>query len=98
MARTDGARGAWKAPAGIRTYLRDMAGLGHKCPHREKGILNPRAVENRGTLTVDGDDLNSEYKYIPVRRPSLYLEASPYRGTKWAVFEPNDTPLRHRSA
>ena len=30
---------------------------------------------------------------MPVRRLALYLEESLYRGTKWAVFEPNDEPL-----
>ena len=30
---------------------------------------------------------------MPVRRLALYLEESFYRGTKWAVFEPNDDPL-----
>src|SRR5439155_12073247 len=35
----------------------------------------------------------SEWKYLPVRRFALFLEASLYRGTKWVVFEPNDEPL-----
>ncbi len=37
--------------------------------------------------------LTDEYKYIPVRRLALFLEESLYRGTQWAVFEPNDEPL-----
>jgi phage tail sheath protein FI len=28
-----------------------------------------------------------------VRRLALYIEESLYRGTQWAVFEPNDEPL-----
>jgi phage tail sheath protein FI len=28
-----------------------------------------------------------------VRRLTLFLEESLYRGTKWVVFEPNDEPL-----
>src|SRR4029078_12077691 len=32
-------------------------------------------------------------KYIPFRRLALSLEESLYRGSKWAVFEPNDEPL-----
>jgi len=28
-----------------------------------------------------------------VRRLALFLEESLYRGTQWAVFEPNDEPL-----
>ena len=35
----------------------------------------------------------SQWKYVPVRRLALYIEESLYRGTKWAVFEPNDEPL-----
>jgi phage tail sheath protein FI len=35
----------------------------------------------------------SEWKYLPVRRFALFLEESLYRGTKFAVFEPNDEPL-----
>ncbi len=35
----------------------------------------------------------SEYKYIPIRRLALFMEESLYRGLKWVVFEPNDTPL-----
>jgi phage tail sheath protein FI len=47
-----------------------------------------------GARTGDGADaLADEYKYIPVRRLALFLEESLYRGTQWAVFEPNDEPL-----
>jgi phage tail sheath protein FI len=47
-----------------------------------------------GARTLAGSDvLASEWKYIPVRRTALFLEESLYRGTQWAVFEPNDEPL-----
>ena len=47
-----------------------------------------------GARTLDGADiLASDWKYVPVRRFTLFLEESLYRGTKWAVFEPNDEPL-----
>jgi len=36
---------------------------------------------------------NSEWRYVPVRRTALWIEASIYRGTDWVVFEPNDEPL-----
>jgi hypothetical protein len=43
---------------------------------------------------MDGDDqFGSEWKYIPVRRLALFIEESLYRGTQWAVFEPNNEPL-----
>lgn len=37
--------------------------------------------------------LASQWKYTPVRRLALYIEESVFRGTQWAVFEPNDEPL-----
>jgi len=44
----------------------------------------------RGARTLLGSDQQgSEWKYIPVQRLALYLEASLYQGSKWAVFEPN---------
>ena len=47
-----------------------------------------------GSRTLQGDDrLASEWKYLPVRRFTLFLEESLYRGTQWVVFEPNDEPL-----
>ena len=31
-------------------------------------------------------------KYVPARRPSIFVEESICRGTQWVVFEPNDEP------
>ena len=101
MTRIDGARGVWKAPAGIEAYLLDIVGLERRFFDQENGILNPRVINTLGILpngirnwgarTMDGGDgFGSEYKYIPVRRLALYIEKSLYPGTKWAVFEPND--------
>jgi hypothetical protein len=47
-----------------------------------------------GARTLRGDDmLSDDYKYVPVRRLTLFIEESLYRGTKFAVFEPNDDTL-----
>src|SRR5262249_1030346 len=47
-----------------------------------------------GSRTLRGADvLADDYKYIPVRRLVLFIEESLFRGTKFAVFEPNDEPL-----
>lgn len=47
-----------------------------------------------GARTLAGADaLASDWKYVPVRRLSLFIEESLSRGVKWAVFEPNDEPL-----
>ncbi|MCP5107881.1 MAG: phage tail sheath family protein [bacterium] len=104
MARIDGSRGVWKAPAGTEADLRGIVGVEYKFSDDENGVLNPRAINtlrvfpngivNWGARTMDGDnDFGSEYKYIPVRRLALFMEESLYRGLKWVVFEPNDEPL-----
>jgi phage tail sheath protein FI len=104
MARTDAARGVWKAPAGTEADLRGLAGLEVTLTDLENGVLNKLGVNcarsfisgyvNWGARTMDGaDDLGSEWKYIPIRRLALFLEESLYRGTQWVVFEPNDEPL-----
>jgi phage tail sheath protein FI len=104
MARIDGTRGVWKAPAGTEANLRGIVGVEYKFSDDENGVLNPRAINtlrvfpngivNWGARTMDGDDdFGSEYKYIPVRRLALFMEESLYRGLKWVVFEPNDEPL-----
>lgn len=104
MARIDGSRGVWKAPAGTEADLRGVIGLEYRFSDGENGVLNQRAVNtlrvfpngivNWGARTMDGDDgFGSEYKYIPIRRLALYIEESLFRGLKWVVFEPNDEPL-----
>ena len=104
-ARTDGARGVWKAPAGQETKLRGVNSLAYKLTDQENGLLNPLGLNCLRTFPVIGpiiwgsrtlqgaDVLVSEWKYIPVRRLALYIEESLYRGTQWVVFEPNDEPL-----
>jgi phage tail sheath protein FI len=104
-AQTDAARGVWKAPAGIEVRLRNVQDLDYILTDRENGVINPLGVNalrnfpiignvSWGGRTLDGADaLASEWKYIPVRRLALFLEESLFRGTKFAVFEPNDEPL-----
>jgi uncharacterized protein len=47
-----------------------------------------------GARTLQGaDQLESQWKYIPVRRTALFIEQSLYQGTQWVVFEPNDDSL-----
>ncbi len=103
-ARTDSARGVWKAPAGTDADLRG-ARLAVKITDAENGALNPLGINalrnfaifgniSWGARTLDGADQQaSEWKYIPVRRTALYIEESLYQGSKWIVFEPNDEPL-----
>jgi len=104
FARTDAARGVWKAPAGQEADIRGIVGLDLKLTDLENGVLNklgvnclrtfPSGFVSWGSRTLDGsDDLGSEWKYIPIRRLALFIEESLYRGTQWVVFEPNDEPL-----
>jgi Bacteriophage tail sheath protein len=71
----------------------------------ENGQLNPQGINCLrnlptighvvwGARTLEGaDKLASQWKYVPVRRLTLFLEETLYRGTQWVVFEPNDAPL-----
>ena len=104
-ASTDGSRGVWKAPAGTAATLSGVIGPYVTLNDAENGLLNPLAVNCIrnfsaygtvvwGARTVQGnDEIGSQWKYVPVKRLALYIEESLYRGTPWAVFEPNDEPL-----
>ena len=104
IARTDGSRGVWKAPAGVEAELRGVVGLSQDMSNTENGVINERGVNalrvlpagvvNWGARTMDGDDdFASEWQYIPVRRLALHIQESLYRGLQWAVFEPNNQQL-----
>ena len=105
FARTDVARGVWKAPAGLEATLNGVVDLSVPLTDPDNGELNPLGINCLrvrpaagptvwGARTRQGDDrLASEWKYVPVRRLALYLEESLYRGLQWVVFEPNDEPL-----
>jgi phage tail sheath protein FI len=104
-ARTDVARGVWKAPAGTDAKLTGVQGTAYTLSDGENGVLNPLGLNcfrtfpvfgtvSWGARTLVGSDAEaSEWKYVPVRRLALFLEESLYRGTQWVVFEPNDEPL-----
>jgi uncharacterized protein len=104
-ARTDAAHGVWKAPAGVEALLVGAEGLNVALTERDIGLLNPRGVNclrviDRlgclvwGARTLAGHDgVEAELKYVPVRRLLLFIEQSIERGTRWAVFEPNEEAL-----
>lgn len=105
FARTDAARGVWKAPAGSEASINGSVGLEIAMSDDENGQLNPLGINCLRVLPVYGNvvwgsrtlhgqnDRGSEWKYVPVRRITLFIEESLYRGTQWVVFEPNDEPL-----
>jgi phage tail sheath protein FI len=104
-ARTDVARGVWKAPAGLDAALNGVQDLQVNFNDLENGQLNPLGINCLRSMGINGrvvwgartlrgaDESADEYKYVPVRRLALFLEESLYRGTQWVVFEPNDEPL-----
>lgn len=105
ISRTDTQRGVWKAPAGLDAALAGVDALSLKLTDSDSGFLNPQGINCLRSFPASGqviwggrtargaDALGDEYKYLPVRRLALYVEESIYRGTQWAVFEPNDAPL-----
>lgn len=105
FAATDNSRGVWKAPAGISAGIRGINGLEFNLSDDQNGQLNPLGINCLrnfpimglvvwGARTLRGADmLSDDYKYVPVRRLALYIEESLDRGTKFAVFEPNNEAL-----
>lgn len=105
IARTDAARGVWKAPAGQQATLAGVRELAFVLTDGQNGVLNPRGVNCLRTLPAAGrvvwgartlagdDDLASQWAYLPVRRTALFIEESLFRGSQWVVFEPNDERL-----
>ncbi|MFF5670657.1 phage tail sheath family protein [Streptomyces hygroscopicus] len=105
IARIDGERGVWKAPAGTEARLAGVYSLGVQLTDRENGLLNPLGINCLRTFPVVGplvwgartlsgaDALDSEWKYVPVRRLALHIEESLRRGLQWVVFEPNTEQL-----
>jgi hypothetical protein len=103
IARTDADRGVWTAPA--NAGLAGVSGLTVVLTDGQNGALNAsginclRTFPGRGPVvwgarTLAGTDaLHDEFKYVSVRRLALYIEESVYRGTQWAVFEPNGESL-----
>ena len=98
-ARVDAERGVWKAPA--NEVLRGAAGFERAVTEAEQERLNPEGVnclrffEGRGLRVWGARTVASdrEWKYVNVRRYLSYLEHSIERGTRWAVFEPNEEKL-----
>jgi Bacteriophage tail sheath protein len=99
FARVDLHRGVWKAPA--NEALAMAAGLEREISFAEERDLNAvhvnclRRMPGKGLLVTGARTLSSdgEWKYVPVRRLLLFLEASIDRGLQWVVFEPNDERL-----
>jgi len=102
-ARIDNSRGVWKAAAGTEATVTGPIDLEYSVTDSEQDILNPIGVNCIRQFPASGIVIwgartlgavsDPEWRYIPVRRYAIYLEQSIYRGTQWAVFEPNDQRL-----
>lgn len=102
-ARTDAARGVWKAPA--NEALRGIVRLETEVTSGEQDLLNPdginciRSFGTYGTKIWGARTLaktDPSWRYVNVRRLFNFVEESIRRGTQWAVFEPNDFDLWQR--
>ncbi|MGI5817456.1 MAG: phage tail sheath C-terminal domain-containing protein [Armatimonadota bacterium] len=100
FARTDDARGVWKAPAGTEADLRGVHSLSHALTNADAAELNPRGINALrelpglgmvawGARTLSNDP---EWRYVPVRRTALMIEENIDAGTRWVVHEPNAEP------
>lgn len=101
IAQTDAQRGVWKAPAGIEASLNGVPDLTVRLSDDENGDLNVLGInclrinKNAGRIvwgsrTMRGNDnLDDQWKYLPVKRTALFIEQTLYQNTQWVVFEPN---------
>ena len=104
-ARNDLSRGVWRAPAGLNATLPGVVDAAVDLSDDDMSELTAAAVNCIRRLPATGIvvwgartlaaglQVDSEWKYVNVRRLALFIEASLYRGTSWAVFEPNDEPV-----
>jgi phage tail sheath protein FI len=99
-ARTDAARGVWKAPA--NEVVRGITRLEADVTNGEQDLLNPQSVNCIRSFGANGIRIwgartlaatDQSWRYINVRRLFIFIEETIRRGTQWVVFEPNDTDL-----
>ena len=105
LARTDSTRGVWNSSAGRDAKLHGVSGLSTMLTDVENDELNAKGINCLrdfqshgrvvwGARTLAGSSQSgSEWKYLAVKRTALFVEESIFRGTMWAVFEPNGEPL-----
>jgi hypothetical protein len=104
-AKTDLARGVWKAPAGFQATTNNTSAVVDRgrMTNPQQGLLNPVGVNclrdfpNTGTTVFGARTLvtltDEQWRYVPVRRTALFLEQSLLASLTWVIFEPNAEPL-----
>ncbi len=101
---TDASRGVWKTPAGVGAAVAGVAGLEVDVDDGGQSHLNPlginclREIPGHGVVvwggrTMRGGVQGDEFRYVAVRRLTLFIEGSIRRGTGWVTQEPNGEPL-----
>ena len=98
-ARTDNDRGVFKAPANV--VVQGISGFSRVVVDGEQDLLNPagvnvlRTFDGLGNVIWGARTISAEglWKYVSVRRLFIFLEQSIVKGTRFAVFEPNDEIL-----
>lgn len=100
LARLDVAEGPQRAPA--NRPLRGLTGVSAAVDSERHGLLNDlginvlRAYPGRGIAPQGARTLSSdpEWRYLGVRRLMMMIAKAIEQSHQWAVFEPNDRPLR----
>jgi uncharacterized protein len=98
-ARTDSERGVFKAPANQVVHgavdLQDTITDTEQESLSAQGINVIRRFPDRGILVWGARTLtrDPEWKYVNVRRFSMFIERSIAEGMPWVVFEPNGERL-----
>jgi phage tail sheath protein FI len=104
-ARVDANKGVHKAPA--NEILNGALGVDDLLIDSQQNTLNPDGVNAirlfsagptvfgaRTLLASDAPD--TTFRYVNIRRLTTYIEQSLKVGLRWAVFEPNNLPLRQK--
>lgn len=100
FARFETTHGVWKSPAGPEAVVRGADGPAQNLTNADISMLNPlginciRSIPSAGIVLWGARTLSqdTEWKYISIRRLTIFIEASVDEGTEWAVFEPNGEP------
>lgn len=100
-ARTDNERGVHKAPAGVEAQVKGFVDMERPLANGDVDLLNSTGVNcivskpNKGIVCWGARILtaHNDRFYVSDMRFDIALEQSLYKGTQWAVFEPNDHTL-----
>jgi hypothetical protein len=97
-ARVDAQHGVHKAPA--NEPIKGIQDVSHPVTQVQQDLLNPKGIDvirdfrlqGRGILVWGARTMSSDpdWKYVNIRRLSIYLDQSLNRGLHWVESEPNN--------